>query len=537
MKTHYLLFLLLAGFSLVANPQTISFTHLPAWGSSENLEGRVTGVNYKEHKVQVFLYYEGSWWVKPYSMWPNTTINPDNSFTCDVTTGGADIYAARYLAFLLPKNAENNFNLPDLMQFPHVLFCRVPGNRKINFSGIDWTIKSAGNNRVGPNSNIFSDSDENVYKDISGKLHLKINHNKASDAYQCAEVIADTSFGYGTYRFIIYSGLDSLDKNVVFSPFVWDEYADNEHYREIDFFEASRWGNSNDPNFQYVIQPWNVTDNRHRFEIGSEKITIHEALWTKDSIVFRTMNGDKGILHSWVYKGNIPKPGKENIRINLWLNSVDQKPSNPGKTIEVVISEVSFSNLIQPPQKMKATRGELNEEVLITWEKSSTPLWYRIYRSETDDPLTAVPITGWAMNISEFNDKTAGAGMHFYYFLRCADNALGSNSSGLASGYSYSSEGWGRGQTTGLQPDRKSGFIFYPNPSTGIIRIKSASPQADGSEYRILVHDNQGRKIHQMAVDGSPETEFMLQQPSGIYHLAIEKNGEILEQSTVILSR
>src|SRR5699024_439597 len=72
--------------------------------------------------------------------------------------------------------------------------------RIISFSGFDWKVRST-KNQVGPGPNYFSDSNENVFVDNDGQLHLKITEK--DNKWYCGSVEAVKSLGYGTYRFYL----------------------------------------------------------------------------------------------------------------------------------------------------------------------------------------------------------------------------------------------------------------------------------------------------------------------------------------------
>src|SRR5437667_5439644 len=78
--------------------------------------------------------------------------------------------------------------------------------RTISFSGYTWSVKmSAG--RVGPGPNYFSDGTNNVWVDAQGRLHLKITLVKGH--WYCAEIVNQSSLGYGTYRWTLDSPVDA----------------------------------------------------------------------------------------------------------------------------------------------------------------------------------------------------------------------------------------------------------------------------------------------------------------------------------------
>jgi hypothetical protein len=127
--------------------------------------------------------------------------------------------------------------------------------RTIQFSGHDWWVKSS-DTPVGPGPNWFSDSNDNVRVDESGRLHMKITWN--GDYWKCAEIVSKESFGYGTYSFTLESDPATLNKNIVLGLFTWSDQPEYAH-REIDI-EFSRWEKPDNNNAQFVIQPWDFTE-------------------------------------------------------------------------------------------------------------------------------------------------------------------------------------------------------------------------------------------------------------------------------------
>ena len=208
--------------------------------------------------------------------------------------------------------------------------------RTINFSGIAWTVKASNGELWGPGPNNFSDAQGNVWVDEQGRLHLKISYENG--AWKCAEVIAQKSFGHGTYRFTIDSDVASLDANVVLGLFTWNDDPAFNH-REIDI-EFSRWGNPLDPtNAQFTVQPYTASANLQRWTLNpGYGQTTHSFRWTKNSIGFESLFAGNR-LESWNYsrRAGIPRPGGENPRINLWLFQ-GQPPLN-GLPVEVIISK------------------------------------------------------------------------------------------------------------------------------------------------------------------------------------------------------
>jgi Glycosyl hydrolases family 16 len=211
--------------------------------------------------------------------------------------------------------------------------------RTIRFAGLIWNVKASGGALWGPGPNNFSDSENNVWVDEQGRLHLAVTHDDG--VWKCAEVIAQNSFGHGTYRFTIDTPLDGLDPNVVLGLFTWNDNPAYNH-REIDI-EFSRWGNAEDfTNTQYVVQPYTGNGNLLRWTMQpGYGATSHSFRWTKNSVAFlSSANGNTVKQWNYTRRAGIPRPGGENPRINLWLFR-GEPPLNQ-QPVEVIVSGFQF---------------------------------------------------------------------------------------------------------------------------------------------------------------------------------------------------
>jgi len=212
------------------------------------------------------------------------------------------------------------------------------GPRTIAFSGSSWTVK-ASTGLVGPGPNVFSDSPENVWVDAFGHLHMRITHRDGR--WLAAEVILDKSLGHGTYRFNVASPLGQLDPNVVLGLFTWsDDPAYNN--REIDI-EFAKWGDATaTTNAQYVVQPYGSPGNLFSFVQPAGAPTSHQFTWASNRVTFLSTTAAGATIASWQHRGrDVPKPGDERTRINLWLDG--GAPPTDGNEVEVVLSGFTFS--------------------------------------------------------------------------------------------------------------------------------------------------------------------------------------------------
>lgn len=333
-------------------PLAIEFTYVPPYGSFEDLQGQVQCVEPADYKVAVYVYVSG-WWTKPYWDSPLTPIQDDDSWTCDITTGGTDQLATKITAFLVP----NGYN-PPLMSggqtLPTELFEnavasamveREPVFRKIEFSGYTWKVK-ASETPAGPGPNYFSDRVEDIWVDENGQLHMRIVQRDGR--WYCTEVFTEAPLGYGEYVFHVASRVDQLDENIVLGLFTWDDTAPEHNYREIDI-EFAKWGQAANDNAQYVVQPWHHAENMHRFnmELSGDDST-HGFDWRADRVFFQSLYGYQPFpgsgedeIASWTYTGDdIPPTGGGNARINLWL--FNGNPPSDGEAAEVIIEAFEF---------------------------------------------------------------------------------------------------------------------------------------------------------------------------------------------------
>ena len=240
----------------------------------------------------------------------------------------------------------------------------------INFSGITWNVKFDNNNKMGPGPNYFSNASKNVFVDSLGYLHLKITQENGY--WNCAEVISQNFYGYGTYVFKIMSNVANIDKNVVYGFFTWDNTTFTEEANsEIDI-EFAKWGDSNDsltltqsaqPVWFSNPIPYYERTNHAPMPVSKLKSpSTHAFTWTDSVVTWKSYEGltypGTNLLSSWrfdKYKqarskiegGNqsraivIPKPGPDtHARINLWLlNGLG--PSNQ-KEVELIVKEFKF---------------------------------------------------------------------------------------------------------------------------------------------------------------------------------------------------
>ena len=219
---------------------------------------------------------------------------------------------------------------------------------------------------MGPGPNLFSDSFNNALVDPRGRLNLRITN--LSGKWQCAEIVCQRSFGYGTYVFEIESPL-SMNQNVVLGLFTWTDDCLAGLHNEMDV-EFSKWGVVGDSNnAQFVVQPSDDAGHLVRFKAASTP-SSHSFTWTSDRISFQSLAGSytstpesTNVLYQWSFSqaDAIPNPVSETPRMNLWL--IGGTPPSDGKEVEVIVSSFRFVPLT--PLKLEISLAR--PDVLLTW--------------------------------------------------------------------------------------------------------------------------------------------------------------------------
>lgn len=329
--------------------------NIPLCGSIENVTGQVKGIgNVSDYKVISYIFVSGNgWWTKPYANQPKTSINADGSFTVDITTGGIDGLANIVYLGICETDAEipvlsGASSIPD--NIPVLNSQKFYRNLEdchsiIEFSGYLWYVKNSGTGTLGPGPCYFSDSEQNVFVDEQGRLHLKISDE--GNHWNCAEVICLNEMGYGTYTFELASDPSVLDKNAVLGLYTWANDAING--KEIDI-EYSRWGDSLNENSQFVVQPWDLIGHIYRFETPTtNEISTHRFKWQTEKVGFQSFVNSQewptkdSIVADWAYMDQAPELRGVHARINLWLNN--NIPPSDGISQEVIIKSFNYKCL------------------------------------------------------------------------------------------------------------------------------------------------------------------------------------------------
>lgn len=285
------------------------------------IAGTVSNVN-TEQAVVVIYALTDVYYVQPVV---GARVIPSCGGVWSTSTHGGTSYAAIL--------ARPRWSPPEMLtQLPAVggdilAVVRAPeSQRRLQFAGRTWLVKSSGSVPFGPGPNVWSDAPENVWVDAEG-LHLRLVERDGQ--WTCSEVMSEAFIGHGRLRFQVDGGVDAMDPNVVFAGFF---YADGGAEADIEW---SRWGDASSPtNGQYAVQPdavqpWSLA-------LGGAGST-HQIDWRSGSIDFASWAGvaraDAPPLASWSHAGAVASSEFERMHFNLWFLD----GMTPAAPVEVIV--------------------------------------------------------------------------------------------------------------------------------------------------------------------------------------------------------
>jgi hypothetical protein len=281
------------------------------------IAGRVLGAR-PDQRIVVYAKSGSVWWVQPVVAQPFTTIAADSTWNSTIHLG------LEYVALLV----NQGFRPPATMESPPepggdvVAIAtvkgsgnfRVPESAMLTFSGYEWEIRQVPSDRYGEN-----DFDaRNAWVDAEGLLHLRVAQREGR--WTSAEVKLTRALGYGTYAFGVRDS-SALDPAVALGMFTWDDSGPEQYHRELDI-EIGRWGDPQNKDAQYVVQPEYVAENVFRFLTPTGRLT-HSFRWEPGHVSFRSTRGPApsempaSVVAGREFVSGVPVPGGEAVHINL----------------------------------------------------------------------------------------------------------------------------------------------------------------------------------------------------------------------------
>jgi hypothetical protein len=306
----------------------------------DTISGRVTGARRGQ---QIVVYARsGPWWVQPWPTAPFISIQSDSSWSTQTHMG------FEYAALLVEPGYQPSPTMDVLPPLggPIVAITAVKGvgpialapTKAVHFSGYDWKVRTIASDRGGLN-NLYDG--DNVWTDDRGAMHLRIK--KRDGRWSCSEVFLTRSLGYGTYIAVM-RDISHLEPAVVLSMTTFDDWAGEQHYREMDM-EISRWGDAaSKNNAQYGIQPFYVPGNVAPFIAPAGPLT-HSMQWESGRASFKTVRGTSmhagaPIVSEHVFTSGVPSQGRETFQLLFYV--VDSEKNPLQYETEVVVEKFEY---------------------------------------------------------------------------------------------------------------------------------------------------------------------------------------------------
>lgn len=316
----------------------IEFTEVPEAriGSPDKLDpiaGRVDGAVPTDRLVLYAL--SGVLWVQPLAERPFTTIQKDSSWATQTHPGS--VYAALLV--------DSSFRPPLKMNaLPHkggliLSIATVKGAapqappRVLQLSGYQWAVRQSA--AEGGTSGNFFDP-ENAWTDKRGFLHMRISAR--GKQWANSEIRLSRSLGYGSYRFVA-EDISHLEPAAVFTIFTWDDQT----AKEMDI-QVSRWGQPEDQNAQFVVEPWDVPANSVRF-MAPPGVLTYTFRWQPGRVEFQALRGSSSksgmaAVADHTFTSGVPPAGGERLGIGFYV--YDHSPNPMRHQAEVVLESFEF---------------------------------------------------------------------------------------------------------------------------------------------------------------------------------------------------
>jgi len=304
-------------------------------------EGRATGVR-PGQRIALYANTDGRWGLCQQSGQPFANIESDGRWKASVHLG------IQYAALLV----DPTYNPPEQTESLPIVGNGVvalavvngegaapvlPSPKILNFSGYEWTT-SAGPIFHAGSRNFFDPA--NVWTDERGALHLRISGSPGK--WAGAELKLVRSLGYGTYRFEV-RDVSHLEPSALLTLITWDGVGTESTRRELDV-ELGRWGDPDNTNVNYVVQPYYVPANIVAFR-APPGLCTHSFRWEPGKATFSTVAGSVNavagrVINEHVFTSGVPSPGGQSVRIALYVFHQGKIPLK--KENEVIIDKFEY---------------------------------------------------------------------------------------------------------------------------------------------------------------------------------------------------
>jgi hypothetical protein len=322
---------------------SIEFSKIPpaAQGGREKVDTIAGRVRNARPGQQIVIYaHSGQWWIQPWPEHPFIPIKADATWSTETHLG------FEYAALLVEPDYHP---LPTIDVAPTqggsiALVTIVKGSGtpqlaptgSLKFSGYDWAVRTIESDKGGL-SNLYDP--ENAWTDTSEALHMQIT--KKLGKWSCAEIFLNRSLGYGTYLLTV-RNTAQLEPAAIFSMFIFDEWASEQHFREMDVEVGGRDEAANKNNAQYALQPLYIPGNLFAFAAPSGALTF-VLRWESGHASFKTVRGRATggqLVSEHEFTSGVPTPGKAVPRLIFYVVASDKNPMQ--KPSEVVVEKFEY---------------------------------------------------------------------------------------------------------------------------------------------------------------------------------------------------
>jgi hypothetical protein len=126
--------------------------------------------------------------------------------------------------------------------------------------------------------------------------------------------------------------------------FIFDEWASEQHFREMDVEVGGRGNAAHKNNAQYVIQPFYIPGNLFAFAAPSGTL-MYALRWESGHATFKTFRGRSAgagaqLVSEHEFTSGIPVPGKAIPRLIFYVVASDKNPMQ--KPSEVVVEKFEY---------------------------------------------------------------------------------------------------------------------------------------------------------------------------------------------------
>jgi hypothetical protein len=286
---------------------------------TDMVEGRATGARPGQRLV-LYANTDGRWGVCRQSGEPFTNVAADGRWKASVHLG------LQYAALLVDPTynpPEQTESLP-IVGNGVVALAVANGEgaapvllspKILNFSGYEWTTSTGPIFRAG-SRNFFDPA--NVWTDERGALHLRISGSPG--IWTSGELKLTRSLGYGTYRFQV-RDVSHLEPSALLTLITWDGVGTESTRRELDV-ELGRWGQLDNTNVNYVVQPYYVPANIIAFRTPPGVYT-HSFHWEPGQVMFSSVAGpgNRGarVINQHMFTSGVPSAEGKSVRISLYV--------------------------------------------------------------------------------------------------------------------------------------------------------------------------------------------------------------------------